>query len=67
MEKDIILEALYRFKEIVDRDRFLLTTPFQTGESDRRLVRLAIKKYNKTMKWRSRIPQYRPNQKKLMT
>lgn len=57
MHKDIILEALYRFHEIVDSD-----PPFlNTRESDRRLVRLAIKKYTKTVAWRASLPIFKPH------
>jgi hypothetical protein len=54
VSNDIIIEALHRFQDIVDAENPDLKTPYQTVEADKRLVRLAIKKYNKIMEWKCR-------------
>jgi hypothetical protein len=65
MERDIIIKALYRFQDLVAKAPSQTISPNQDGESDRRLARLAIKKYNKTVAWRSRISLSREDQKEL--
>ncbi len=57
MDKDIILEALYRFQAIVDSDR----PSVNMLVSDQRLARLAIKKYTKTVAWRTSLPRFKSN------
>jgi hypothetical protein len=54
MDKDIILAALNRFHDIVIKDQANAGGAHRTVASDRRLALLAIKKYNKTMEWRTR-------------
>lgn len=53
MSGDIIKEALIRFKDILEEARTgrSVLAPRNT-EADLRLVRLAIKKYNKQIAWR---------------
>ncbi|WP_419661746.1 uncharacterized protein Dvar_21790 [Desulfosarcina variabilis str. Montpellier] len=61
MEKDIIVDALYRFQQIVDSDR----PSIHMLESDRRLARLAIKKYTKTVAWRASLPRFKPDRQEV--
>lgn len=63
MDRDIIMDALKRFQEIVASDRPLRTML----ESDRRLARLAIKKYRKTMDWRANLPRYHSEHPEILT
>jgi hypothetical protein len=65
MERDIIIKALYRFQDLVAQAPPPTTAPNQTVESDRRLARLAIKKYNKTLAWRSQRSITREDRKEL--
>lgn len=62
MEKDIILLALHRFQEIVANNRSQTYSPDLSSKMDRQLARLAIKKYQKTAKWRSQSPRSRSNE-----
>jgi hypothetical protein len=61
MDKDIIMDALNRFQEIVDSDR----PSAKTLESDRRLARLAIKKYSKTVAWRASLPRFKADRQEV--
>jgi hypothetical protein len=65
MERDIIIKALYRFQDLVAKAPPPTTAPNQTVESDRRLARLAIKKYSKTIAWRSQRSLTREDRKEL--
>lgn len=67
MERDIIIKALYRFQDIADDAQTSLASGYQVVEADRRLARLAIKKYNKTMEWRMQLPRYQPDEKGLLS
>lgn len=55
MEKDIILEALHRFQDIVELAQSRKQSVYPTIESDKMLIRLAIKKYNKKLHLRPRL------------
>lgn len=61
MGKDIVMDALTRFQEIVASDR----PSANILESDRRLARLAIKKYSKTVAWRTSLPRFKPDRQEL--
>jgi hypothetical protein len=63
MGKDIVMDALYRFQEIVASDR----PSAHMLESDRRLARLAIKKYSKTVEWRASLPRFKPDRQEVCT
>lgn len=63
MERDIIISALYRFQEIVDQANPESSTFYQTIEADKRLVRFAIKKYSKTLQWRSSASRFAGSEK----
>ena len=63
MEKDIIMDALYRFQEIVESER----PSKDVRQSDRRLAHLAIKKFKKTTAWRSSLPRYQSQHQELFT
>ena len=67
MERDIILEALYRFRDIVDPEWPHAFVPCAMLESDKRLARLAIKKYNKTLEWRAHRPPRRSDEREMAT
>lgn len=67
MEKDIIIEALHRFRDIVDHARPQTHDAYRPVEADRRLVRLAIKKYNKAAQWRSGLSRLPTDEKELLT
>lgn len=63
MERDIIMSALHRFQEIVDQTGPNASASYQTIEADKRLVRFAIKKYSKTIQWRSAAPRFSGSEK----
>lgn len=56
MEKDIILAALIRLQEIVNNGNAPSHGVIYTSlKSDRRLARLALKKYHKAQQWRQGV------------
>jgi hypothetical protein len=61
MKKDIILKALHRFQEIVLSDQAKTYAAHPSSEADVQLARLAIKKYQKTVALRLRIPRKQSN------
>jgi hypothetical protein len=65
MERDIIISALYRFQEIVDQADVETSTSYQTIEADKRLVRFAVKKYSKTVQWRSSASRFAGSAKRV--
>lgn len=54
MADDLIKEALIRFQYLVEETSPHAQRLSGISDGDRRLARLAIKKYNKAMNWRLR-------------